>query len=161
MAEVFQVLAQMRDEGIVTDYAVGGATAVLFYAEPTRTYDVDVFALLPSSGESALVSLAPVYRWAESRGFPVDGEHVMVHDVPVRILPAYNPLVVDAIHTDARLCRNTGPCGRSRALDCPGPSSGWRKKTRAGVAAAAEHCRRSSGSARTAACARYRSGDST
>lgn len=99
MAEVFQVLAQMRGEGIVTDYAVGGATAVLFYAEPTRTYDVDVFALLPSSGESALVSLAPVYRWAESRGFPVDGEHVMVHDVPVRILPAYNPLVVDAIHT--------------------------------------------------------------
>ena len=51
---------------MVTDYAIGGATAVLFYAEPTRTYDVDVFALLPSAGQSVLVSLAPVYRWAES-----------------------------------------------------------------------------------------------
>jgi hypothetical protein len=89
----------MREEGVVTDYAIGGATAVLFYAEPTRTYDVDVFALLPSVGQSLFVSLAPVYRWAESQGFTVDAEHVLVHGVPVQILPAYNALVIDAIHT--------------------------------------------------------------
>lgn len=41
------MLAGAREEGVVLDYAVGGAMAVLFYAEPTRTYDVDVFALLP------------------------------------------------------------------------------------------------------------------
>ena len=99
MADVFRVLARMRDEGIVTDYALGGATAVLFYAEPTRTYDVDVFALLPSGDQSALVSVAPVYRWAKSQGFTVDAEHVLVHGVPVQILPAYNALVIDAIHT--------------------------------------------------------------
>src|SRR4029453_8249279 len=58
------VLEQMREEGVVTDYALGGATAVLFYAEPTRTYDIGVFALLPSIDRSVLVSLAPVYRWA-------------------------------------------------------------------------------------------------
>jgi len=74
----------MREEGVVTDYAIGGATAVLFYAEPTRTYDIDVFALLPSAGESLLVSLAPVYRWAESQGFTVDAEHLLVHGVPVQ-----------------------------------------------------------------------------
>jgi hypothetical protein len=72
---------------------------VLFYAEPTRTYDVDVFALLPSHGQSLLEILAPVYRWVESQGFTVDAEHVLVDGVPVQILPAYNPLVVDAIHT--------------------------------------------------------------
>lgn len=99
MADVFRVLAQMREEGVVTDYAIGGATAVLFYAEPTRTYDVDVFALLPSGDQSLLVSLAPVYRWAESQGFTVDAEHVLVYGVPVQIVPAYNPLVIDAIHT--------------------------------------------------------------
>ena len=89
----------MRDEGVVRDYAIGGATAVLFYAEPTRTYDVDVFALLPSMDPSALLTLAPVYRWAQSRGFTVDAEHVMVHGVPVQILPAYNALVTEAIQT--------------------------------------------------------------
>jgi len=99
LADVFGVLAQMREQGVVTDCAVGGATAVLFYAEPTRTYDVDVFAILPSVDQSALVSLADVYRWGESQGFPVDGEHLLVHGVPVQILPAYNALVVDAIET--------------------------------------------------------------
>ena len=89
----------MREESIVTDYAIGGATAVLFYAEPTRTYDIDVFALLPSVDQSLLVALAPVYRWAESHGFKTDAEHILVHGVPVQILPAYNALVVDAIHT--------------------------------------------------------------
>ena len=38
LADVFRVLNRMRDEGIVAQYAIGGATAVLFYAEPTRTY---------------------------------------------------------------------------------------------------------------------------
>jgi len=99
LADVFRVLAQMHEEGVVLDYAIGGATAVLFYAEPTRTYDVDVFALLPSVGQSVLVSLAPVYHWAESQGFTLDAEHVLVHGVPVQILPAYNALVIDAIHT--------------------------------------------------------------
>jgi hypothetical protein len=99
LADVFRVLAQMRQEGVIIEYAIGGATAVLFYAEPTRTYDVDVFALLPSVDQSELISLAPVYRWAASRGFTVDAEHVLIHGVPVQILPAYNALVVDAIHT--------------------------------------------------------------
>ena len=89
----------MRGEGVVRDYAVGGATAVLFYAEPTRTYDVDVFALLPSMDQSELLALAPIYRWAESRGFTVDAEHLIVHGVPVQILPAYNALVTEAIQT--------------------------------------------------------------
>ena len=46
LADVFQVLNRMRDDGVVADYAIGGATAVLFYAEPTRTYDLDVFVTL-------------------------------------------------------------------------------------------------------------------
>lgn len=99
LADVFRILAQMREQGVVKDYAIGGATAVLFYAEPTRTYDVDVFALLPSADQGALVPLEPVYRWAESQGFTIDAEHVLVHGVPVQILPAYNALVTDAIRT--------------------------------------------------------------
>jgi len=91
-------LAQIREDGVVTEYAIGGATAVLFYAEPTRTYHIDVFALLPSVGESLLASLAPVYSWAEAQGFTVDAEHVLVHGVPVQILRAYKALVIDAIH---------------------------------------------------------------
>jgi hypothetical protein len=99
LADVFRAIGTLREDGVVLDYAIGGATAVLFYAEPTRTYDVDVFALLPSVDQVEIVSLASVYRWAESQGFSVDAEHVLVHGVPVQILPAYNALVIEAIRT--------------------------------------------------------------
>ncbi len=102
LADVFRVLNDMRREGIVSEYAVGGATAVLFYAEPSRTYDLDVFALLPAGAEQSLVSLEPLYRWAKQRGFAVESEHIMIQGVPVQVLPAYNALVGDAVR-EARL----------------------------------------------------------
>lgn len=81
------------------DYAIGGATAVLFYAEPARTYDVDVFILLQATPASSLLSLASLYDWARGRGFEVDAEHVLVHGVPVQFLPAHNALAEDAVAT--------------------------------------------------------------
>ena len=97
LKEVFGVLAQMRAEGVLTAYAIGGATAVLFYAEPTRTYDVDVFVTLPSGAPPSLVSLTPVYAWAQARGIRSEGEHLLVESVPVQLLPAYNTLVEEAV----------------------------------------------------------------
>ena len=64
LKDVFAVLAQMLEGGLLANYAIGGATAVLFYAEPTRTYDVDVFVTLPPGTQPPIVSLAPVYDWA-------------------------------------------------------------------------------------------------
>jgi len=93
---VFQVLNDMKKDGVVEDYAIGGAMAVLFYAEPTRTYDLDVFVLLPESGQH-IVLLTPVYSWLAERGFQSKGEHVLIHDVPVQFLPAYNELVEETV----------------------------------------------------------------
>ena len=97
LAQVFEVLNLMRDEGVVDAYAVGGATAVLFYADPARTYDVDVFVLLRGETGARLVSLEAVYTWARQRGFGIDGEHLMIHGVPVQLLPAFSPLVAEAV----------------------------------------------------------------
>ena len=99
LGDVFRVLARLREEGVVIDYAVGGAMAVLFYAEPTRTYDVDVFALLPADAAASLAPLAEAYRWAKREGFDLEGEHLLVYGVPVQILPAHNALVTDAVRT--------------------------------------------------------------
>lgn len=96
LREVFQVLNDMRSEGIIEDYALGGAMAVLFYAEPTRTYDLDVFVILPPS-DRPIVTLTPVYAWLRARGFEAHAEHVMIHGVPVQLIPAYNELVEEAI----------------------------------------------------------------
>ena len=97
LADVFRELNTLKARGVVRDYAIGGATAVLFYAEPARTYDVDVFVLLESTQPSPLVSLGSVYDWARSRGLKIDAEHILLHGVPVQFLPAHNALAEDAV----------------------------------------------------------------
>lgn len=70
--------------------------AVLFYAEPTRTYDLDVFVLLPQP-QGEIVQLTPIYDWLKQRGCRHEAEHILIHGVPVQFLPAYNELVEEAV----------------------------------------------------------------
>jgi hypothetical protein len=96
LADVFRVLGEMRAARVFDEYAIGGATAVLFYAEPTRTYDLDVFVRLPA-GDASLAPLSGIYEWTRAHGFAAVGEHVLIHDVPVQFLPAHDPLAEEAV----------------------------------------------------------------
>jgi hypothetical protein len=50
LGDVFREIDRLKTDDVIREYALDGATAVLFYAEPARTYDVDVFVLLPQTG---------------------------------------------------------------------------------------------------------------
>ena len=99
LKDVFRVLNRMRDERVLGQYAIAGATAVLFYAEPTRTYDLDVFVTVDTAAGDPLAPLSRIYAWAEQQGFQARDEHLMIHGVPVQFLPAYNALVTAAVTT--------------------------------------------------------------
>jgi len=99
LKDVFAELNALKDAGIVREYAIGGATAVLFYAEPTRTYDLDVFVLLANAPAGARISLQPCYGWAAQKDFPTSAEHIIIHGVPVQFLPAHNALAEAAVAT--------------------------------------------------------------
>jgi hypothetical protein len=100
-SETLSAVADLKREGIVTDYAIGGAMALAFWSEPTATFDLDVFVLLPSSG--ALVSLDGIYRWADKRGYPAEAEHIFIAGVPVQFIPTHNALAEEAVATAADL----------------------------------------------------------
>jgi hypothetical protein len=70
--------------------------AAMFYTEPILTYDLDVFALLPTS-DAGLITLAPLYDELRRRGYPPDGETIVIDEVPVQFLPAYNQLLGEAL----------------------------------------------------------------
>lgn len=96
MEETLKVINRMKAEGIVRDYAIGGAMALLFYGEAALTYDLDVFCILNET-RSSLVSLAPVYEWLKARGYREDKDHIVIEDIPVQFIPAYNSLVEEAV----------------------------------------------------------------
>lgn len=97
MERTIEVLNQLEREGLIRRYAIGGAVAVLFYAEPVLTYDLDVFVLLASEDSSGLVDLSPIFRRLAELGHHPDREAVIVAGVPVQVIPAYNALVEEAV----------------------------------------------------------------
>ena len=95
-------LNDMKRDGIVEDYAIAGAMALVFWAEPVPTYDLDVLVFLPEAN-SPIVSLAPIYDWASARGYATSSEHVLISGVPVQFLPSHGPLADEAIESAAAL----------------------------------------------------------
>lgn len=91
----------MKSAGVIDEYAVGGAMALTFWSEPTTTYDLDVFVMLPSSG--IVVSRQPIYEWAAARGYSCSNEHIEIEGLPVQMLPAPDALAEEAIATAAEL----------------------------------------------------------
>ena len=93
-----KVLNEIKATGVVQEYAIGGAMALVFWTEPIATYDLDVFVLFPPQ-EGPILSLAPLYEWARGRGYTLESEHIMIEGVPVQFLPSHNALSDEAIET--------------------------------------------------------------
>lgn len=98
MKKTIEVVNQLETEGIINGYALGGATALLFYAEPALTFDIDIFIFLPNAENSTLIDLGPLYQALRDKGYESEKEHMMIAGIPVQFIPVYNDLVREAVH---------------------------------------------------------------
>ncbi len=96
MEKTLRILNGLEKSGLITRYAIGGAIAVLFHAEPVLTYDMDIYCFLPEQ-TGPLVTLSPIYAFLKKSGYREDKEHVLIEGVPVQFIPAYNDLVTEAV----------------------------------------------------------------
>ena len=95
MKATLAVLSDLEREGVFRRYAIGGAMGAMFYVEPVVTYDMDVFVVL--STVRGLLTLTPIYEVLRQRGYEPQDECILIEGVPVQFLPAYNPLVEEAL----------------------------------------------------------------
>jgi len=95
-ADALRALNTMKAEGVIEEYAIAGAMALVFWTEPVPTFDLDVLVLLPEA-PGALVSLSGIYRWAEARGYPAQEEHILVEGLPTQFVPSPDLLGREAI----------------------------------------------------------------
>lgn len=77
VGEAIAAINDLKREGVVSEYALGGAIAIIFWSEPVATFDLDLFVLSDQSGP--LVS------------------HILIAGVPVQIIPAHNELASEAV----------------------------------------------------------------
>jgi hypothetical protein len=96
MNEAVRASRELQEAGVIRQFALGGAAALLFYTEPTLTYDLDFFVIVDAPA-GQLISMETIYEHLQRRGYRVEGEQILIGDAPVRLLIAYNPLVEEAV----------------------------------------------------------------
>ena len=98
MKTALRVLNDLVSENVIKDYAIGGAMGAMFYMEAITTIDLDVFVLF--NDDLNLLPLQPIYDALKAKGYSPD-EHerecVNVAGTPVQFLPAYSPLLAEAL----------------------------------------------------------------
>jgi hypothetical protein len=95
--DVLAMLNRMQADGVITDYAIGGAVGATFYLEPVSTVDVDVFVGLRPPPGRVLLDPSPIFEYLRSRGCACEGEYVIIAEWPVQFLVPRGPLVEEAL----------------------------------------------------------------
>jgi hypothetical protein len=97
-AKAIQVVNQLRAEGYISQYAVGGAIGALFYIEPTQTQDIDIFVHLKPAPGSVLISLNPILTRLKELGYALwEEDKIVVEGWPIQFLPATKKIEMEAI----------------------------------------------------------------
>ncbi len=95
MKQIANLLNEMVDAGIITDYALFGAVAQIRYTEPVATLDADVLVGVPSPERVDVLSL--IYSFCAGKGFVPEGEAVRVGEWPLQFIPVFNVLTREAM----------------------------------------------------------------
>jgi hypothetical protein len=98
MGKTLKVLNQMVADGIVGQYAIGGAVSALNYIEPTVTEHIDVLISFSQVPASDLVTLGPIVGYLATKGYTTwEKEGLVIEGWPVQFLPVADSLDLEAI----------------------------------------------------------------
>ena len=99
---VFKIFNQLKKKKVFQDYAIGGAVAVNYYAEPRNTIDLDLYFLVDDRGYHQL------WQTLTDIGYKAQGQRIVVEGVPVDMFPAsVHPIFEEALR-NAKQVRVTG-----------------------------------------------------
>lgn len=97
MKETLEIINQMQADGVIGEYAIGGAVGATFYLAPAATVDLDIFVTLPGANGTSIASLSPLYEFLKSRGGKIQDEYIVVGDWPVQFLVPSDDLEREAV----------------------------------------------------------------
>lgn len=96
MNDIFRAMNALVAEGVIENYAIGGAMGATFYIEAVQTEDIDAFVFMPVVA-SGLLDLSPIYAALVRHGGILDREFICFGPWPLQVLPDASPLEAEAI----------------------------------------------------------------
>ena len=101
---VLSALGDMREAGIIENYAIGGAFAAILHAEPISTIDLDIFFFFTEKQIGPVLSLEKLYEFAKTKGFTFDHEFINIEGWLVQFVESSDsPLWYEAVESADRL----------------------------------------------------------
>ena len=98
MDKTLKVINEMKKDGVIKDYAIGGAIAVMFYTEPFLTVDLDIMFIPVDEEKSKIAPLSPIYTYlVEERGYEIWQECIIVEGVTCQFVPVGHKLELEAL----------------------------------------------------------------
>lgn len=74
MKRTLKVINELKEKGLINNYAIGGGIAALFYIEPFLTYDLGVFIIpVQRANQKDLILLSDVFDYLRSMGYHLEG----------------------------------------------------------------------------------------
>jgi predicted nucleotidyltransferase len=86
LAEIFKTVNELASVKLIEAWALGGALAAIYYAEPFTTYDADVFFIPTKKDLSA--GIPEIYSFLKERGWEINREHLVIRGFPVQLIAA-------------------------------------------------------------------------
>ncbi|MFN4227164.1 MAG: nucleotidyltransferase [Candidatus Ratteibacteria bacterium] len=90
MKKTLEVLNELKEKGLIKDYAIGGAIAALRWTEPFFTRDLDVFVIpIKEYSEKEVIELKKIYDFLQEKGYNEwIGQWLIIEGIPVELIPA-------------------------------------------------------------------------
>lgn len=98
MKRALETITEMENAGVIGRHAIVGSVALIYYAEPVDTQDVDIF-FLHSLAANEIFSMEKIYEYLGSRGFQPQDFTVVIGGVRVQLVPSTGKLSDEAINT--------------------------------------------------------------
>lgn len=102
MKKTLEILNTLLEKKIISEYTICGGIAHFYYIEPSVTYDLDIIIGFGST-KNQLAPLSDIYEWARQNNYEIKDEHIIIGDLPVQFLPAYNKLVEEALENSTKI----------------------------------------------------------
>ncbi len=84
LGPTLKVINQLEAEGIIKRPTIGGSIALMYYSQPAKTDDLDVFCYIV--GQEDFVSLSPIYKRLEELKYEIKDLYINIEGVDVQFL---------------------------------------------------------------------------
>ena len=99
MIKALKTINNLKNAGLIKDYAIGGGYALNYYLEPILTFDLDIFILIETEKD-----YSALYEYFRSKRYKIENVYIVIGSLPVQFLPSYiNPLIEEAIKKAKRI----------------------------------------------------------